>query len=79
MDVKNKKQDAETTIQSELKFMLKNMDHREAWLDGYNNCDLCGSDLIYTHVTKFIEETVTEEAHCPSCNIKNKQNFHRLQ
>lgn len=52
---------------------------QEAFLEDYNSCPLCGSELMFTHVTHFIEQTVNEEAHCDGCNIKVKSNQHGLQ
>jgi hypothetical protein len=42
-------------------------------------CVLCGSDLVFKHQTDFIAQTVTENAHCPSCQVRNRQSAHRLQ
>lgn len=52
--------------------------HREQFLDDYHHCCLCGSELVFTHNTNFIALDVKEEAFCPSCNIRTKQNDHRL-
>ena len=83
MDVKKKElkqieYDSQQASKS-LQYELDMISPLQVWLDSYKHCELCGSELIYTHVTQFIEETVCEEAHCPSCNIKNKQAHHRLQ
>jgi DNA-directed RNA polymerase subunit RPC12/RpoP len=52
---------------------------RELFLDDHNNCPLCGSELLYTHVTQFTDLNVAEEAHCEPCNVRVKQNNHTLQ
>ena len=48
-------------------------------LDEYNNCILCGTELLFVHVTDFGDEVVFEESSCPNCNIKSKKKAHRLQ
>ncbi|MEQ1664683.1 MAG: hypothetical protein ABL927_04835 [Bdellovibrionales bacterium] len=58
---------------------LASVDPREEFLDDYHHCPLCGNELIYTHNTQFIHNFVTEEAQCPSCNVKVKNNQHSLQ
>lgn len=50
----------------------------DEYLEDYNHCPLCGTELIYTHVTQFINSQVTEEAHCEKCNICTKNNQHSL-
>lgn len=54
-------------------------DRRSQIIAEYNTCVLCGSDLEFTHITQFIRQEVTEEARCPSCNIRHKKEMHRLQ
>ena len=53
--------------------------HQEQFLMDYNNCCLCGDELIFSHVTNFIRQEVKEEAHCPSCKIRTKEHNHSLQ
>jgi len=57
----------------------KSISPREMFLDDYTFCPLCGDELLYTHVTQFIQHEVNEEAHCHSCKIRVKQNTHGLQ
>ena len=45
----------------------------------YNSCILCGSELLFVHVTDFSEDVVFEESSCPSCKIKSKKKAHKLQ
>ncbi|MCC7405635.1 MAG: hypothetical protein IT288_14645 [Bdellovibrionales bacterium] len=52
---------------------------REAFLEDYHHCCLCGSELIFTHNTNFLTLEVKEEAFCSACNIRTKQDQHRLQ
>ena len=52
---------------------------RDEAVEDYLNCCLCGSELTFTHVTHFVRLEVEEEAHCPSCRIRAKQNTYRLQ
>jgi transcription elongation factor Elf1 len=51
----------------------------EQFLEDYHNCPLCGSELMYTHVTNFAHLSVQEEAHCEPCNIRTKKDAHVLQ
>ena len=51
----------------------------EKFLQDYNECPLCGTELLYTHVTNFVNGLVKEEAHCESCKIRTKANEHGLQ
>lgn len=52
---------------------------KEQFLDDYHHCPLCGTELIYTHVTDFAYLKVNEEAHCEACNIRTKKDEHILQ
>lgn len=51
---------------------------REQFMDEYAHCPLCGTEMVYTHVTNFIAESVKEEAFCTACNIRTKSNSHGL-
>jgi formate dehydrogenase maturation protein FdhE len=52
---------------------------REQYLEEYTYCPLCGDELLYSHVTEFVQLSVNEEAHCESCKIRIKKNQHDLQ
>ena len=56
---------------------------RSEWLaetvSEHFHCVLCGSQLQFKHKTDFVEQTVFEDAHCPACNIRNRQNAYKLQ
>jgi hypothetical protein len=56
---------------------------RKAWLEesvsDHLECVLCGSDLEFAHKADFIEQTVVEHAHCPSCNVRTRESQHKLQ
>jgi hypothetical protein len=43
------------------------------------HCVLCGGDLAFKHRTDFVQQNVTEDAHCPSCNVRNRQSNYILQ
>lgn len=43
------------------------------------HCVLCGGELNFKHKTDFVELTVAEEAHCPSCNVRNRHSDYVLQ
>lgn len=48
-------------------------------VEEYNSCILCGSELLFVHLTDFRDDVVFEESSCPCCNIKSKKKAHRLQ
>lgn len=56
---------------------------RREWLqeslEDHLNCVLCGTAMHFDHKTDFIAQTVTEDAHCPACRVRNRQSSHRLQ
>lgn len=52
---------------------------QEIFLEDYHNCPLCGSELLFTHVTHFLDQQVKEEAACCGCNIKIRSEQHGLQ
>ncbi len=58
---------------------LLSVSKREQFLEEYNYCSFCGSEYLFTHVTDFIEGQVKEEAYCMTCQIRTKQNDHKLQ
>jgi Zn ribbon nucleic-acid-binding protein len=80
MDTSDKKQNIVATIDVNVHF--PKVDKR-AWLEeslaDHLNCVLCGSDLQFKHHTNFIEQVVSEEAHCPHCKIRNRISAHGLQ
>ncbi|OQW47419.1 MAG: hypothetical protein A4S09_15335 [Proteobacteria bacterium SG_bin7] len=45
----------------------------------FNQCCLCGTDLNFTHKVDYENRTIQEEAFCPACSIKTKNNNHILQ
>ncbi|MCB0342482.1 MAG: hypothetical protein H6626_05895 [Pseudobdellovibrionaceae bacterium] len=50
----------------------------EEILEEYNHCALCGTELLFTHVTNFVYMSVDEEAHCPSCSVRTIKQEHKL-
>lgn len=45
----------------------------------FNHCCLCGTSLQFTHKADYQNMTIQEEAFCPACSIKTKNNSHILQ
>jgi hypothetical protein len=45
----------------------------------FNQCCLCGTDLKFTHKADYENLMIQEEAFCPACSIKTKNNSHILQ
>lgn len=43
------------------------------------HCVLCGGELSFRHKTDFVHQTVVEDAHCPTCNVRNRQTGYALQ
>ncbi|MCB0392093.1 MAG: hypothetical protein KDD58_12430 [Bdellovibrionales bacterium] len=60
-------------------FNIQSISFREQYLEEYFQCILCGTELVYTHDTDFIYQTVEEKAHCPHCKIESKNHSHKLQ
>lgn len=58
---------------------LSKIDFKEQFLENYQSCCLCGTELYFTHVTNFVQFDVQEESWCPSCNIRQQKNAHTLQ
>jgi hypothetical protein len=58
---------------------IQKRDWLEESIQDHTQCVLCGTDLQFAHKTDFVEQTVSEDAHCPQCNIRNRQSAHRLQ
>ena len=80
MDTKNQRPKTIATI--DVNLQMPKMDKRQ-WLteevDQHFHCVLCGDQLRFRHKTDFVEQVVTEDAHCPSCNVRNRQSTYRLQ
>lgn len=78
MDGKNDKAKIITSIDLNIQWPT-----RKAWLeesiDDHLNCILCGTQLKFEHKTDFTINKVTEDAHCPSCKIRNRQVNYNLQ
>lgn len=51
----------------------------ESLISHYNHCQLCGSNLHFTHVTDFNRNITQETARCPECGVKARQVQHKLQ
>lgn len=45
---------------------------REAFIEEENICCICGTSLEFRHQINHSSATVTEEASCPVCGIRNK-------
>ncbi len=67
------------TIDVNLKTHFRDATPLERFMQEYNECPLCGTELLYTHVTNFVHGSVKEEAHCEACKIRTKDNSHHLQ
>lgn len=51
----------------------------EQFLDDQQNCPLCGSELLLTHVTQFVHQEIKEQAECEACRIMIRNQNHLLQ
>lgn len=74
MDAKNSKTVATIDV---------NLVSAKEWLEesvgDHLNCVLCGDALHFKHKTDFVEQSVQEDAQCPSCGVRTRQNLYRLQ
>ena len=56
---------------------------RRQWLDesvaDHLNCVLCGSTLEFKHDISYVEQSVNEQANCPTCRVRGRQANHTLQ
>lgn len=55
------------------------MNWNEEALYDHLHCCLCGSQLQFQHKRNLVQNTVNEEASCPSCRIKTRETSHTLQ
>lgn len=80
MDASNKNEKPKTVATIEVN--LHSVSHKD-WLnesiEDHLNCVLCGEVLRFKHKTDFIEQSVHEDAQCPSCGVRTRQSTHRLQ
>ena len=79
MDASQKTNKAKTVATVDVNLQLNAKDWVRETVADYLHCVLCGGTLHFHHKTDFIEQVVAEEAHCPSCRVRTKQNTHRLQ
>jgi hypothetical protein len=69
-------------VKKEVTLEAVNPDHisqQEQFLMDYLTCCLCGGDLMFTHVTNFINSEVVEQSSCECCHIRQVTKSHRLQ
>ncbi len=80
MDTSNK--DSKSKVVTSIDLNIQWPD-RKAWLEesieDHLNCVLCGGELKFQHKTDFGSAVVTENAHCPSCNVRNREMTYALQ
>ncbi len=79
MDGKGKNEEPKIIAEFRIVDSIDTPTPQEIFVEEYNSCPLCGSELSFTHVTHFIDQYVNEEASCDGCNIKVKNASHRLQ
>ncbi|PWU21339.1 MAG: hypothetical protein C5B49_02785 [Bdellovibrio sp.] len=48
------------------------------FLQAQNHCSLCGSALILEHEFDASKEWIWEKAHCPECQIRNRNRGYQL-
>ncbi len=77
--METKKSPAKTIAEIQVNILNELPTPRERFLDDYHYCPLCGDELIYAHVTHFADCVVNEQAECPSCHVRVKNNNHKLQ
>ncbi len=82
MDASNKDQKPKvvTTIDVNIHWpKIEKRDWLEETLADHFECVLCGTELQFKHATDFVTQIVTENAHCPQCNVRNRQHTYSLQ
>ena len=52
--------------------------HQEDYIEVENHCCLCGTELIFHHEIDSLDQSVKENASCPSCGIQLKEREHLL-
>ena len=57
----------------------ESISYRDLFLDDQHNCPLCGSEMLLTHVTRFVDHVTKEQAHCEACQIQVRSTDHALQ
>jgi plasmid rolling circle replication initiator protein Rep len=82
MDASDQNPKAKTIATIDINLMPPKVSKAE-WLaetvNEHFHCVLCGDELNFQHQTDFVQQTVSEDAHCPSCNVRNRQNSYTLQ
>jgi hypothetical protein len=43
-----------------------------------DNCEICGSKLIFAHLSDYKNLLIQETAHCPECGNKGRRKLHVL-
>lgn len=66
-------------VKKEKELLLENTNWKDQFVEDYNTCVLCGTELYFTHVTNFVEHEATEEAFCECCRIRVRKTSHVLQ
>lgn len=80
MDDEIKVQEEQPQIIAEIKINDISAQERNRLLaEEYNSCELCGTELIFSHVSNFSMLEVDEEAYCPHCRISTITQTHKLQ
>ena len=83
MDTSNKNDKPKTVATIDVNVQWPPKMSSKAWLeesiDDHLQCVLCGTHLTFKHKTDFIAGVVKEEAHCSSCNVRNRQSDYILQ
>jgi hypothetical protein len=54
-------------------------EEHEPIIEDQNHCCLCGTALKFQHQVDYLNLTVKEDGHCPSCQVRLKSRDHRLQ
>lgn len=71
--------DKQSNIVHQWNIEVKMPSAAEQYIENYNHCCMCGTELSFAHVTDFMYNYVTEEAECPTCSVKLKSKHHVLQ
>lgn len=48
------------------------------YISAHNNCVLCSTGLELQYLVDRANLEITEDAHCPACNVKARSKKHKL-
>lgn len=65
-------------VSNDNKYPETENNEREARIEDYTQCCLCGGQLSFKHEVDYSRLSVREDAHCPACRIRLRARDHQL-